>query len=66
MDFQTVIPDLKLYYLAIYVSLLCVIFSLNDIAIAYSCFSVIGNCPYSQRFCNNFHFWTPEQDPMKY
>ena len=57
---------LKLFYLSIDVWLLCVVFSLNGIAIANCCFAVIGNCLYSERFCNNFPFETLEQDPMIY
>ena len=55
---------LTLFYLSIYVWLLCVIFSLNGIAIANCCFAVIGNCSYSERFCNNFTFETPKQDTI--
>ena len=46
--------------------MLCVIFSFNGIEIANCCFAVIGNCPYSERFCNNFPFGTPGKDPMIY
>ena len=35
-------------------------------AIVNCCFVVIGNCPYSERFCTNFPFGTSEQDPMTY
>ena len=57
---------LKLFYLSLYVWLSHVIFSLNGIAIANCCLAVTGNCPYSERFCNNFPFGTLEQDPMTY
>ena len=57
---------LKVFYLSIYIWLLCVTFSLNGIAIANYCFAVIGNCPYFERFCNNFPFVTSEQDQLIY
>ena len=57
---------LNLFRLSIYVWLLYVTFSLNNISITNFCFAVEGNCLYFERFCNNFPFETPEQDPMTY
>ena len=62
--YQEVVSNV--FYLSIYGWLLYIIFSLNGITIANCCFTVIGNSPYFERFCNDFPFGSQEEDPMTY